>query len=239
MIKKLCSGLYRFILLKVIGKKRISELVDMYEVSSSIRILENDFGHILSIEKQVPVDLNNEPLPWFTYPAIEYISQLDLKDKTVFEWGSGNSSLYFAKRAKQLISVEDNKEWYERNSEVNLSNQQIFLAEGSEYINYIEKFGCLFDLIIIDGKDRFECAKKAPAFLKEGGFIVLDNSDWYRNTAKYLRNCNFIEVDFHGFGPVNQYNWTTSIFFDRKFNLECMNNVQPLHPIGCLNKECD
>ena len=116
-MKSISSKFIRFALLKIIGKKRISEIAKMYEVSSSIKILEHDFGHYLSIEKQVPVDNKDNPLPWFTYPAIEFISQFDLTDKFIFEWGSGNSSSFFAKRTKEIISIEDNEEWYKKNLE--------------------------------------------------------------------------------------------------------------------------
>ena len=46
-----------------------------------------------SIYTHLLVNENNEPIPWFTYPSIQYLDQLDLSEKTIFEWGSGNSSL--------------------------------------------------------------------------------------------------------------------------------------------------
>lgn len=238
-MKKKIEKFYKIILLKIIGKKRISELANMYEVSSSIKILENDFGHYLSIEMQVPIDKEGNPLPWYTYPAIEYLNQLDLSNKLIFEWGSGNSSIYFAKRSKQVISIEDNEEWYKKNQNKKSFNQEIVFTSEDMYISYISNFEKKFDIIIIDGKYRSECAKAAPNHLAEGGIIILDNSDWYKNTAKYLRAQNYIQVDFHGFGPVNQYNWTTSFFFDRRFNFTTKDNIQPFNPIGCLEKICD
>ncbi len=58
--------------------------------------------------------------------------------------------------------------------------------------------------------------------------IILDNSDWYKNTAKLLRDkLDLIEVDFHGFGPINNYTWTTSIFFSRNFRFSPINDIQP------------
>ncbi|MBM3711940.1 MAG: SAM-dependent methyltransferase [Actinobacteria bacterium] len=238
-MNRIIRKFYSYILLNVIGKKNISEIVDMYEVSSSIRILENDFGHILSIQKQLPVNNNNEPLPWFTYPAIEYVSQFNLSEKIIFEWGSGNSSSFFARRAKKIYSVEDNRDWFEKNSKQKKTNQEIYFAEDSEYINSISKLGIKFDIIIIDGKYRYECGKVAPGYLNMGGCIILDNSDWYKNTAKHLRDRGLIQVDFHGFGPVNQYNWTTSIFFQKDFNFKTFYDEQPSSPIGCLEKKCD
>jgi len=47
-----------------------------------------------------------------------------------------------------------------------------------------------------------------------GGVIVIfDNSDWYPKTVEFLReNLGWVQIDFHGFGPINNYTWTTSLF---------------------------
>jgi len=67
--------------------------------------LDHKYGYALSNLNQRPINIGNEELPWFTYPAIEYISQFDLKDKSMFEWGSGYSSIFFARRCKNIISI--------------------------------------------------------------------------------------------------------------------------------------
>ena len=70
-----------------------------------IEMWENDFGIKRTIDEKVCVDRDNNPIPWYTYPAIEYISQFDYTDKTVFEFGCGYSSMFWAKRAKKVISI--------------------------------------------------------------------------------------------------------------------------------------
>jgi len=67
--------------------------------------------------------------------------------------------------------------------------------------------------------------------------VILDNSDWYRETAKYLReNLDMIEVDFHGFVPINDYTWTTSVFLSRIFRFQSNNNVQPHFSISAIKQ---
>jgi len=67
--------------------------------------------------------------------------------------------------------------------------------------------------------------------------VILDNSDWYRETAKYLReNLDMIEVDFHGFGPINDYTWTTSVFLSRNYRFKSNNNVQPHFSISAIKQ---
>ncbi len=72
-----------------------------------------------------------------------------------------------------------------------------------------------------DVSDRYCCATEICGLLvfnaKDGALVILDNADWYKNTAKLLRDIGFIEVDFHGFSHINGYTFTTSLFFYKKF----------------------
>jgi len=53
----------------------------------------------------------------------------------------------------------------------------------------------------------------------------------YSHFALYFREQGYIQVDFHGVGPINYYTWTTNIFLDRKINLKPL-SYQPLIPEG-------
>ena len=61
------------------------------------RVLWRDYVHLKSVVAQRPVDADGRPLPWYTYPAIEYLEQLDFRDRTVFEFGSGASTLFWVR----------------------------------------------------------------------------------------------------------------------------------------------
>lgn len=164
----------------------------------------------------------------FNEPAIEYLSQLNLSDKSIFEWGSGNSSLFFAQRSKEIISIESDREWYNYISQNLLPNQKVFFQPEANFVESIDDISTKFDIIIIDSLRRYECALKAISYLKEGGFIILDNSDWHPKTSKCLREkADLIEVDLHGFGPINEYSWTTSLYFHREFRFCPRDNIQP------------
>jgi len=52
--------------------------------------------------------------PFYTPAAIRKIETLLNTDSRVFEWGSGISTIWFAKRVKKVISVENNEEWYKK-----------------------------------------------------------------------------------------------------------------------------
>lgn len=190
--------------------------------------LQEKYGYQLTTTTRKPVDNNNEPLPWFTYPAIEYLNQLDLTEKSIFEWGSGNSSLFLAKRCKQITSVESSREWFDYCSQQELPNQKILFREQAAFACAIDEFSEQFDLIIIDSLRRYDCARQSIKHLKDGGLIILDNSDWHPNTSAFLRDdCDLIEVDMHGFGPINSYSWTTSFYFHRSFRFTSHEKTQP------------
>ena len=74
-----------------------------------LKILEFDYGHFLSTIQYSSVDKDNNPIPWYTYPAIEYLKQLDFSEKSIFEYGSGNSTIFWSKVAKSVISVENDE----------------------------------------------------------------------------------------------------------------------------------
>lgn len=57
--------------------------------------------------------INSEKhIPWIVYEAKKWLDSYLGKDMTVFEWGSGGSTIYFSKKSKKIISIEHNKEWH-------------------------------------------------------------------------------------------------------------------------------
>ncbi|GAK99342.1 hypothetical protein JCM19314_3387 [Nonlabens ulvanivorans] len=200
----------------------------------SLKIAEifySKYGHGKSFSSGRSIDENESQIPWFTYPAIEYLKQLDLKNKLMLEWGgTGSSSAFFAKRVKGLYSIEHNEEWYKEVLSQEIPNHNLFLAD-SNYITIADDFNKLFDIICIDGIKRNACVKKSLSIMNKGGLIILDNSDRSPELGSFLRKEGFLQVDFHGFGPINEYTWTTSLFFDRTIELSPI-SIQPVIPVG-------
>ena len=200
------------------------------------KILELEYGHRRSSLSHSCVDKDGNPIAWYTYPAIEYIKQLDYSDKTIFEYGSGNSSRFWSALAKQVVSVEDDKEWYEKTRPSSGDNLKLVLAaDKAAYINEILNHD-LFNVIIVDGSHRYECAQQALKRLRPGGMIILDNSDWFVKTARLLRESDLIEVDMAGFAPITAFTSTTSFFFHRDFRFRSKATNQPRHSIGGLTQ---
>lgn len=189
------------------------------------------YGHFKSYSKKKSIDTNGNPIPWFTYPAIEYIDQLDLSDVDVLEWGSGSSSEYFQKNAKSIITIEHDKNWYESNKSSFVGNNKIIFTNLNSYIDTAYSLNKKFDLIIVDGVQRDACMMAARRLINDGGLIILDNSDRYPKLCEIMRQRDFLQIDMHGIGPINDYGWTTSIFYSKNSN-PVPKNRQPTVPIG-------
>jgi hypothetical protein len=201
--------------LKSLIAKRLGKYPEDIGLSSLARNFKNDYGYLASVKAQKPIDFYGRPIPWFTYPAIEYLESLNLSNANIFEWGSGNSSAYFSERCLSIESIETDDQWYEYQLEIAKPNQVVHLrheASDDYHLAINEGQHIAYDIIIIDGKQRVRCCSEAIAKLDRGGLLILDNSDWYPRLCESLRKKNFVQIDFHGHGPINPYTWTTSLF---------------------------
>jgi len=80
------------------------------------------------------------------------------------------------------------------------------------------------------------CSEVAPQYLKPGGFIILDNSDWFHDASANLRNADLIEVDMAGMAPISDFVSTTSFYFHREFRGRPKSDRQPVGAIGSVPK---
>lgn len=75
-----------------------------------------------------------------------------------------------------------------------------------------------FDVVVIDGMARVLSTWAAIQHFRGNGFIVFDNSDrdFYRDAYAMLGDAGYRRIDFRGLGPVNPYEWCTSVFYEHK-----------------------
>lgn len=70
--------------------------------------------HLLRwIRSMSPDFLFDEPSPWITCDAYDYLRKRLPQGARVFEYGSGGSTLFWKHRGAALVSVEHDREWYE------------------------------------------------------------------------------------------------------------------------------
>jgi len=180
-----------------------------------------DIGWIHSFEKRMPIDQNGNPLPWVTYSFINFIENRLDKTMDIFEYGVGNSTLWYSKRVNSVISVEHDKKWFEKMRQLVPNNVKIYY-QSLENENAYSKFPSFlkkkFDIIIIDGRERVNCIKNSINFLKKGGIIVLDDSERleYKEGINFLLENGYKKIDLWGISPGTFYNKCTTIFYKEK-----------------------
>lgn len=192
-----------------------------------------------SIQTGFPTDAKDRPIPWITYPALDYLSQLDFSRANVLEYGGGQSSLWWAERAESVTTVEGKGEWAERLRRLAPANLTVIgPVEPAAYAHAPLGDGQAYHVIIIDGLMRLESTQASLPFLAKGGLLVLDNADWHPQICAWLRAQGLVEIDFHGFGPVNDYTWCTSLFMRTYSILPHSGGRWPTDVYGSLEQEC-
>lgn len=175
-------------------------------------------GWLMSLQMGEPVNAQREPIPWLTYAAIDYLSTIVQKEWRVFEYGSGNSTLWWSMNVTEVHSVEDDKVWYDKIHSKAPSNVHLYFASTcSEYTEMPSKTTVSeFDVILIDGSYRSQCCIDALKHINPTtGLIIFDNSDsmdWI-DGLKILHVNGWKRIDFWGLIPAYLYKNCTSFFF--------------------------
>jgi len=203
---------------------------------STNRILKG-YKHANSFNKNYRPQREDDIMPWMTYPFLDYIKNLDLHDKTIFEYGSGYSTVFWAKNAKSIVSVENDERWYQKVKEMVPINTKLLLRNSKEaFISSVNENNDNYDIIILDGYGfRYECAQDSIEKLNEGGMIILDDADnlYYKRICDFLKGRDLIQIDCIGLKPFSCNILSTSIFIRRNFNFrQKYAEVQPKMFIG-------
>lgn len=173
-----------------------------------------DYGWFRSFHSKQSVDGDGNPLPWYTYPFISFLKPRIKPHFEVFEYGSGNSTRWYAARVKYIKAVEHDSDWIKLISPKLPSNTKVLKRPlGETYIQSVKDGR--YHIVVVDGRNRVKCACFAADFLTEDGVIILDNSDrvWYNDAKEYLEHKGFRRLDFTGMTPIVAIVTCTSVFY--------------------------
>lgn len=162
------------------------------------------------------VNALGQPIPWMCYPVVEFLEERVPQGVAVFEWGSGNSTLWWAQRASRVIACEHDVHWAAYVKSRSPSNAEVITRElvGEDYPLESSRHD-RFDIVVIDGRRRVECSQVALLCLTDRGVIVWDNSDRpeYSDGLGGLRDAGFRTLTFSGLAPLVSRPTSTTIAY--------------------------
>jgi hypothetical protein len=150
---------------------------------------------------------------------------------TVYEYGSGGSTLWFSARVARVVSIENDPAWYDRvavslrlkcrtNVDLRLVATDLTSVEGflaSDYPGALPPEAA--DIVVIDGSEtegthgklRPICFRVAEDHVKTGGMIIVDDS-WRYPALRESTRAKSVEV-YRSVGPARIGVTSTDIHF--------------------------
>lgn len=156
-------------------------------------------GWTQSAYSGAPINSHGEPIPWYTYCSIKFLQSRLQNDFRVFEYGSGNSSLWYSSRVNDVVTVEDHTEWAAKMRDSAPPNLKVVHEPDLDnYPTVITKYE-KFDIVVIDGRTRQACVTPALKSVTNDGIIILDDFErWSQTDWRTLRESGFRVLRFVG-----------------------------------------
>jgi predicted O-methyltransferase YrrM len=125
--------------------------------------------------------------PWIVPASVGWLKRRIRSDWSVLELGAGRSTPWLARRAGNVISLEDNEFWHDwtrdRLSDEGLANVDLRLRPVDHFPAEIAGLpDAAFDLVVVDFLEspavtRVDCIEPARERVRPGGYLLLDDSD--------------------------------------------------------------
>jgi len=220
---------YLYIALK---KLRIENIVMLLFHKDSYLI---STGWIKTCFIKKSVDKEGKPSPWLTYPVLRFLDKRLNKTMSVYEFGSGNSTMWFSERVKFIRSIEHDQNWIsELKPKLSKNVELVYRSIGEmaklkygdltyckadfsiPYISDIIETDRKFDIIIIDGIFRNSCIATSLKSLALNGILIIDNLNYQKEMSEsldFLEKQGFKLIEFWGMSPIIPINSCTGIFY--------------------------
>lgn len=153
-------------------------------------------------------------LPWMSQKEQDVLLEAiaTLKPQKCLEWGAGFSTVFFTKYLEPTstwLSIEHNKEWYDLMHSKDLPkgvglthiaqdnpDYEIKISDGTyeDFKAYVEHPKGKFDFILIDGRARSACLRKAFELVNDNGLVVMHDANrdiYHENFHLFKHQYNF------------------------------------------------
>lgn len=155
------------------------------------------------------IDDNGFVMPWYTSPCLEWLQTLDLSGKNIFEFGVGDSTLWYRSKGAKTSGVDSNEYWVHKVCAWHGDDKEHYLRS---IVVLADEYKCLFDIVVIDGDYRDECTEHALKHLKHGGYLIIDN--WMQPSVEmnWSKTEKLIEgMPITVYKEPEHYDWQTAV----------------------------
>ncbi|WP_114952372.1 FkbM family methyltransferase [Sphingosinicella terrae] len=173
-------------------------------------------GWTRSRREGAAVDVDGDPIPWYTYPAIRFLEDRIPPTTRLFEFGMGNSTLWWSRKAKQIITCEGDQGWFDRIASQMPDNVEALLIPDSDsYVRAAVDRGGPFDIVVVDGRRRVRCCRNSLPVISQAGVVIWDDfhRPYYHEGRAFLAEAGYRELPFWGMTPITARESCTSIFY--------------------------
>ncbi|MDR7127725.1 hypothetical protein J2X69_000053 [Algoriphagus sp. 4150] len=154
--------------------------------------------------------------PWLTYGAISWLKKNVQEDWNILEFGSGSSTVFFAKHCQFVTSFEHDNSWRElvlqqlgQKGFINVKILPYSAVYQDEYLYFKDP---KVNLILLDGIDREITFRYSFPLLSTGSFLILDNAERSDYSNIHLAMEKYPSCTFSGVSPYNMKITTTKIW---------------------------
>lgn len=150
---------------------------------------------------------SNLVMPWYTLPCLQWLKQQPTKEWTVFEYGTGYSTIWWRLNCKKVDSIDNNQGW----AKVMVAFFSDFI---SQYVESIANWGSQnkYDCVIVDGSWRIECVDFCRKYIVQGGYLIFDNYNQEGFEDKEKIDALLEGWEKTVFKQPNHTDWSTAVF---------------------------
>lgn len=145
------------------------------------------------------------PHLWLSPDACKFLDSIDKPEWNVLEHGAGGSTLWFAKRCKWVLSIENNWSWYEKlvSMKKEFENMSLIYTDKELSKTFPRMLYTSFDFLMIDGEpveNRLEWISNTRNLVVSKGWVCFDNCNRpeFVEAREYLKSISDEVVTFDG-----------------------------------------
>ncbi len=130
----------------------------------------------------------------------------------------------------KTLSVEHLSDWASlMQSKVN--GEVVVVQDSNSYVDALKDSNCPWDIVLIDGEHRSDCARAFIEHLSvfESKMLIFDNANWFPQTTSFLcLKTKWLPILISGFAPLVTFPSQTLFLINPSSEFRLLNGRSPL-----------